>query len=89
MYATEDAYGASWGLLFPEAVKAKNPRSSSNMAFYNLISLLTTILVGAIGGIVNGCLLKMKCFEPAEVRNCFDDEWLWEVEDTCILAEKK
>lgn len=89
MCATEEAYGASWGLLFPEAVKAKNPRSSSTMAYYNLMSLLTTILMSAIGGIVNGYLLKMSCFSPAEVRNCFDDEWLWEVEDTCILAEKK
>ena len=38
--ATKDAYGESWGLLFPKSVDLKDMRSSSALAYYNLISLL-------------------------------------------------
>ncbi|XP_054464745.1 ammonium transporter Rh type B-A-like [Anoplopoma fimbria] len=53
-------------------------RTAREQALYQVAAVFSTIGVSALGGVLTGFVLKMKCFAPPPDNFCFDDELFFE-----------
>lgn len=64
-------------------VSAGKNRSGGVQAAYQLACLAVTVVVAVLGGLLTGCIIRMKFFEPVNVADAFDDHDDFE-EQNCI-----
>lgn len=75
--ATVDTYGSEYSNIF--SAGAADGRSSSMQAVYQLVALVTTLVLSFGTGFISGLIAKTKLFAPLEVHQRYDDEVNWEL----------
>ncbi|XP_047028605.1 ammonium transporter Rh type B [Helicoverpa zea] len=75
--ATSEVYGAEYADIFPAIVE--DGRSPANQALYQLIALVTTLVLSFGTGLLTGFIAKIGLFTPLAVHERYDDELNWDL----------
>merc|ERR1719198_1857577 len=83
MYGSAEGLAAVFPAMAPCSVGAEGAcgRSVYQQASMQLAALGSSVLTGIVGGLLTGCFVRLRCFEPLKRAECFDDEESWNIED--------
>lgn len=84
--ASKKVYGDNLEDIFAELAKG---RSQSSQAGYQLACLSSTILIGVLGGLLTGLIIRAECFAPLKAEDCFEDEVCWHMCNEEEVFDKK